>query len=264
MACLSYAVDHDGKFPPSLGALVPDYLPEALASALYHDAARKNEPRWEYRKGLKATDDAEEILLKSTKLHSGTRIVARVDGSVHAEQENAEVDEAAKHPQDRDDEGAATQPAERRGEGADDQEIADRKIPSKKVTGKLNGARFVPERVELKDGSLRFRTGEGFDMRGAFDMHGFDIQIPGGAKDLANKTFIATPRKRLEGCEVDIFYPDRSTTPPSAEGKTLIFGNYSLKLEFGAVTGRKLPGQIYLNIEKYNSHIEGAFEVSLD
>ena len=43
-----------------------------------------------------------------------------------------------------------------------------------------------------------------------------------------------------------------------------MFGNFSLKLEFGAVTNRKLPGKIYLGIEKYKSHIEGEFEVSAD
>jgi hypothetical protein len=89
VACHAYALDHDGEFPPSLGTLLPEYLGPNSEALLYTNPEEKLGVRWDYQTGLKLTDPADKILLKSTDLHEGTPIVARVDGSVVPVQEAA-------------------------------------------------------------------------------------------------------------------------------------------------------------------------------
>jgi hypothetical protein len=78
-ACRSYAMDHGGNYPPSLKALVPDYIPsrEDLRSPL-----NPSDPiGYVYTPGLKDDSPADAVLLVDKR----QRIVIHVDDSAELE-----------------------------------------------------------------------------------------------------------------------------------------------------------------------------------
>ena len=77
--CKIYATDNDGKFPPKLEDLVPDYLPDAsILACPYPDP--KNPVAYEYFGGSEK-DDAKKILLASPVREGKGRVIIYVDGS---------------------------------------------------------------------------------------------------------------------------------------------------------------------------------------
>ncbi|MCE9608796.1 MAG: hypothetical protein K8R23_01075 [Chthoniobacter sp.] len=79
-ACKLYAVDNGGKFPKSLAALVPDYLPDAtiLASPFAPGVAAG----YTYHAGLTDTSPAKTVLIEDKFAGAEkTRVIVRVDGS---------------------------------------------------------------------------------------------------------------------------------------------------------------------------------------
>jgi hypothetical protein len=79
-ACRLYAVDNDGKFPPNLEALVPDYLPDAKSLV---SPFAPNEPiGYNYTAGLTDTSRPDLDLLEDKfSAAEGVRVVVRVDTS---------------------------------------------------------------------------------------------------------------------------------------------------------------------------------------
>ena len=79
-ACKIYAADYRGKFPPTLQALVPDYLPDA--KIFISPFAPEVPMGFTYTAGLTDTSRAEAILVEdkfASREHH--RVVAHVDGS---------------------------------------------------------------------------------------------------------------------------------------------------------------------------------------
>ena len=79
-ACKLYALDNDGKFPPNLAALIPDYLPEA---AIFVSPFAPGEPAgYSYRAGLTEKSPPKTVLLEDKFAgREKQRVVVRVDGS---------------------------------------------------------------------------------------------------------------------------------------------------------------------------------------
>jgi len=79
----SYAMDHDGEFPPNLDVLVASgYLEDA--SVLTMKCEDKQMRPWSYRTGLTHVSTPDRILLYGPQAVGGKRIVACVDGSVRS------------------------------------------------------------------------------------------------------------------------------------------------------------------------------------
>ena len=82
MACKVYAVDHGGSFPPSLDALVPEYIeaPEVLQSRPPSEDGDVS--GFEYTTGLTDSDPGETVVLQSKRIYRlNKRVIARLDGS---------------------------------------------------------------------------------------------------------------------------------------------------------------------------------------
>ena len=77
--CKFYAADHDGKFPPNLDDLVPDYLPDAAALACPYPDPKHPVP-FEYFGGSEK-DDPQKVLVSSPEVPGKGRVFVYVDGS---------------------------------------------------------------------------------------------------------------------------------------------------------------------------------------
>jgi type II secretory pathway pseudopilin PulG len=84
IACLSYASDHNGKFPATLQELVPDFLPEQATLKSPFNATEAI--GYEYTPGLTTSSPADATLLSDRfseeSIHE--RVVVHVDGSVQS------------------------------------------------------------------------------------------------------------------------------------------------------------------------------------
>ena len=79
IGCKIYAADHDGKFPPNLDDLVPDYLPDAAALACPYPDPKHPVP-FEYLGGSEK-DDPQKVLVSSPEVPGKGRVFVYVDGS---------------------------------------------------------------------------------------------------------------------------------------------------------------------------------------
>jgi len=84
LACLTYAQDHGGNFPPSFDALFPTYLDNSSRSILVSPLMPSEPVGYTYTPGLKTTSPNQLILVEDKfspkRIHK--RIVLHVDGSV--------------------------------------------------------------------------------------------------------------------------------------------------------------------------------------
>jgi hypothetical protein len=79
-ACKLYAIDNNGKFPPKLQALVPDYLPDATVFVSPFEPGE--EVGYEYVTGLSdSSPPATDLVEDKFSARGGSRVVVRVDGS---------------------------------------------------------------------------------------------------------------------------------------------------------------------------------------
>lgn len=80
IACQMYAVDNDGKFPPTLETLIPNYLPDR--SILVSKAAPSDPNGFIYTPGLTTSSPPATILIEG-KVAPGSRerVVVHMDGS---------------------------------------------------------------------------------------------------------------------------------------------------------------------------------------
>ena len=82
IACRIYATDNDGKFPPKLEDLVPDYLPDdSILACQYPYPAKPT--AYEYFGGSEK-DDPKKILISSPAVEGKGRVFVYVDGSGEA------------------------------------------------------------------------------------------------------------------------------------------------------------------------------------
>lgn len=80
IACKLYALDNNGKFPPSLEALVPDYLPDA--KLFVSPFAPEVPVGYSYTAGLTESSPAETVLIEDKfASRESRRVIVRVDMS---------------------------------------------------------------------------------------------------------------------------------------------------------------------------------------
>jgi hypothetical protein len=80
VACRIYAVDNDGKYPPNLAALVPDYLPDT--STFVSPYAPEEKMGYVYHPGLSDTSPPAAVLIEDKfSEREKRRIVVFADGS---------------------------------------------------------------------------------------------------------------------------------------------------------------------------------------
>ena len=81
-ALLSYAFDHDRRFPASLADLIPDYIEESVDKKLLSmECADGRRQSWHYVEGFTMESDAGKVILYSPEPIEGKWIVGFVDGS---------------------------------------------------------------------------------------------------------------------------------------------------------------------------------------
>lgn len=85
LACRMYATDNEGKFPPTLEELFPDYIEDReLLTAEISTNPRVVQP-YLYRPGLTEMSELDEIVLAGPiRGSAGRRVVGRVDGTTES------------------------------------------------------------------------------------------------------------------------------------------------------------------------------------
>lgn len=82
-ACLQYAADHEGVFPENLQMLVDEKYVKNNKSLVDPFSRETPKANYEYLgEGMKDSDPADAIVLRSQSKKNGKRVVARRDGSV--------------------------------------------------------------------------------------------------------------------------------------------------------------------------------------
>lgn len=137
------------------------------------------------------------------------------------------------------------------------EDISAEPIPDTPAAGKVNGKEFKVEKATLEDGCLKLRQGEGFPS----NLEQFGIDLSGkNIENFSGKSFTVQPSER-SGIEISLDY----TTEKAGQlkGKT-ISQNYTMKLEFGAAKGGKIPGKIHLRLsDEARSFVSGTFEAEM-
>jgi len=92
LALLSYAKDHDERFPASLEDLIPDYLDDRSDDkrSLSFECVDGSRKPWHYVEGLTTESEADKVILYSPEPIEGKRIVGFVDGSITSTMEEVE------------------------------------------------------------------------------------------------------------------------------------------------------------------------------
>ncbi len=76
-ACITYAADESGKFPPDLETLIPGYFD--IPDLIYY---QDDSPRWVYHPGLQSDTDPDAILFHSVRPINSLWVRAHVGGKV--------------------------------------------------------------------------------------------------------------------------------------------------------------------------------------
>jgi Domain of unknown function (DUF4190) len=128
-------------------------------------------------------------------------------------------------------------------------------IPSRAVTGRIHGQPFKLEKVTLQNGFLNLVEGQDFFADREMDVVIFENDLT----KLSGRTF--TVPKQGFGISPYIYMKWKEGGGNSPKQRSFI-ENYALRLEFGALSGGKLPGKIYLCLpDKEKSFVAGTFEV---
>ncbi|MGC3989342.1 MAG: hypothetical protein QM796_06620 [Chthoniobacteraceae bacterium] len=85
-ACKGYALDHDGEFPPSLDALIPNYLADRKSLNSPMGGNDANGIGFDYYP-YKETDPPNKVVLRSRAVLHGLRVIARMNGGARLEKE---------------------------------------------------------------------------------------------------------------------------------------------------------------------------------
>jgi DNA-directed RNA polymerase subunit RPC12/RpoP len=126
-------------------------------------------------------------------------------------------------------------------------------IPSAPVTGRIHGQPFKMEKVTLENGFLNFRQGSDF-----FADREIDVVVFNDATTLSGRTF-TVPKKEF-GSSPHIWMKWKEAGQDMPKQKNFM-DRYALRLEFGALSGGKLPGKIYLCVpDQEKSFVAGTFE----
>jgi hypothetical protein len=115
----------------------------------------------------------------------------------------------------------------------------------------VHGFSFSLHRATLTGGTLNLRQGPKWPPDLGVTIYLFADR----GEDLAGKT-IVIDSKRAESPKVTLRWKDTQSQPATENQR----GGYTLRLEFGAVSGSKLPGKLYLATQDAEkSFVRGTF-----
>jgi hypothetical protein len=135
-------------------------------------------------------------------------------------------------------------------------DLARAEIPSSPVTGRIQGQPFKMEKVTLEGGWLKFVEGKDFFADREMDV----VIFENDTAKLSGRTF-TMPKKEF-GVNPHIYMKWKEGG--KAPRQSSFVGGYALRLEFGTLSGGKLPGKIYLCVpDREKSFVSGAFEVEV-
>lgn len=127
-------------------------------------------------------------------------------------------------------------------------------IPDSTAAGRIHGQDFIVERAVLQNGTLILRAGRSGPLN-------FAAQINfGGAQPeaLAGHSLNITTNALL-AARVEMVWPDGSQI-----AREDLTSGYAMRLDFGLVTGNRLPGKIYLCVsDEKKSYLAGTFNAEI-
>ena len=133
--------------------------------------------------------------------------------------------------------------------------LADARIPNAPVAGQINGQSFAVQRATIKGGMLILWQGSKWPPEAGMAVDFFARQ----AEDLAGKTVIIEAT-RTNAPHIMVRWQDeqgQTVTQDFHEG-------YVLRVEFGALVDRRLPGTIYLAApDSGKSYLAGTFDAEI-
>jgi hypothetical protein len=135
-------------------------------------------------------------------------------------------------------------------------DLAQMKIPTAPVAGKLHGEAFTPDRVELEDGFLTLRQGKDFFADLSVKIVLFDVK---DEQSVAGKSYRIKPGNDFGKPHVIMEWRPRGNNAPQSE---VFMDNYAMILEFGKAQKGSIPAQIYLSLnDAAKSYVAGTFAV---
>ena len=133
--------------------------------------------------------------------------------------------------------------------------LAGVKIPETPAAGRVNGRSFALDRATIKGGALDLRQGPKWPPDVGLSVHLFAKQ----SEDLAGQT-VVIESGRANPPNAVLRWKDDQQQPVSQS----IYEGYALRLEFGPLTGGRLPGKIYFcGADDAKSWVAGTFEAEI-
>jgi len=134
-------------------------------------------------------------------------------------------------------------------------DLASARIPDSPAAGRLLGVSFSLDRATLAGGTLNLRQGG----KGTPELGMTIYLFARRAEELAGKTITIEPT-RAQAPKLTLRWDD---SQPPAVTRNLHEG-YALRLEFGSVSGRSLPGRIFLATpDPKQSFLAGTFTAEI-
>ena len=131
-------------------------------------------------------------------------------------------------------------------------------IPASRVTGRIRGRDFAPERAELGNGVLMLRQGQDFFPELAMEVSLFltEGQTIEGAK------YRVPPGQDFEAPMVTVQWREQDQGVPESE---TVMNHHAMILEFGTKQAGKIPGRIDLSLpDEQRSFVAGTFVAVLE
>lgn len=133
--------------------------------------------------------------------------------------------------------------------------LAGVKIPGMPAAGRIHGGDFLVQRVTLQGGTLNFRQGQSWPPELGFTVNLFANR----GEDLAGQS-IQIEATRTNAPRVVLRWKNEQDQPATKSFRT----GYALRLEFGEVSGTRMPGKIYLcTPDDPKSYVAGTFTAEI-
>lgn len=135
------------------------------------------------------------------------------------------------------------------------QQLAAVKIPNTPATGRIHGRRFDLQRATLQGGTLSLRQGPTWPPEVGITILLYARQ----GEDLAGKV-INLETNRVKPPRVILRWKDEQ----DQEMTEHVREGYALRLEFGQVMGKRMPGRLYFCApDEKRSYVAGTFEAEI-
>jgi hypothetical protein len=134
-------------------------------------------------------------------------------------------------------------------------DLASAHIPDAPVSGRVHGFAFTLDRATITGGILNLRQGPKWPPDLGVTLALFAER----GEDLAGKQ-VLIEATRTDAPKITLRWKNAGGEPVTAT----LRGNYALRLEFGAVTNRVLPGRLYLATpDAERSFVAGTFQAEI-